>query len=422
MSGLPTGGPHGRCRDPRVRGARAHPPRGARPGARPPGRPATSCPTSSPTTTSARCVGAVPPLADAAGRVQGRGRRRRRARPAAAVPRRPGRRGDLDQRAGAGVRRPARERRAHHDDPHRRRRCATSSSRCSRPPAAGSTCPARSSTPCLPGGERLHVVIPDVTRRHWAVNIRKYVVRAGRLTTSSRSARSRRTPRAFLDAAVARRAQRARLGRRRRRARRRMLNALAGVDPAAGADHHVRGGLRAADRAPRRRRAAVPAAEPRGHRRDPAAPAGQGGAADAPGPARRRRGPRGRGLDLLIALNAGVPGHVHAAREQRRARRSPRSARCRCWRGRTSPTGSSCRRSPRRSTSWLHLGRRRRAAGGGCARSSACPAGSSRASSRPPTCSTSAATSWSAGDGYPPHPERFARAGIDLPALLRPGH
>lgn len=29
----------------------------------------------------------------------------------------------------------------------------------------------------LPGGERLHVVIPDVTRAHWAVNIRKYVVR-----------------------------------------------------------------------------------------------------------------------------------------------------------------------------------------------------------------------------------------------------
>ena len=30
----------------------------------------------------------------------------------------------------------------------------------------------------LPGGERLHAVIPDVTREHWAVNIRKYVTRA----------------------------------------------------------------------------------------------------------------------------------------------------------------------------------------------------------------------------------------------------
>jgi pilus assembly protein CpaF len=33
----------------------------------------------------------------------------------------------------------------------------------------------------LPGGERLHVAIPDVTRRDWAVNIRKYVVRAHHL-------------------------------------------------------------------------------------------------------------------------------------------------------------------------------------------------------------------------------------------------
>ncbi|MDN4472866.1 CpaF family protein [Demequina zhanjiangensis] len=30
----------------------------------------------------------------------------------------------------------------------------------------------------LPGGERLHVVIPDVTRLHWSVNIRKYIARA----------------------------------------------------------------------------------------------------------------------------------------------------------------------------------------------------------------------------------------------------
>lgn len=33
----------------------------------------------------------------------------------------------------------------------------------------------------LPGGERLHVAIPDVTRQDWAVNIRKYVVRAANL-------------------------------------------------------------------------------------------------------------------------------------------------------------------------------------------------------------------------------------------------
>ena len=33
----------------------------------------------------------------------------------------------------------------------------------------------------LPDGSRLHVVIPDVTREHWAVNIRKFVVRARHL-------------------------------------------------------------------------------------------------------------------------------------------------------------------------------------------------------------------------------------------------
>lgn len=54
----------------------------------------------------------------------------------------------------------------------------------------------------LPDGSRLHVVIPDITRRHWAVNIRKFVVRADRLadlvalgTLGDQSAR-------FLDAAV----------------------------------------------------------------------------------------------------------------------------------------------------------------------------------------------------------------------------
>lgn len=55
----------------------------------------------------------------------------------------------------------------------------------------------------LPDGSRLHVVIPDVTREHWAVNIRKFVVRASRLdelvgldTLTAHAAE-------FLDAAVA---------------------------------------------------------------------------------------------------------------------------------------------------------------------------------------------------------------------------
>ncbi|GAA4922250.1 CpaF family protein [Nesterenkonia rhizosphaerae] len=33
----------------------------------------------------------------------------------------------------------------------------------------------------LPDGSRLHVVIPDITRRHWAVNIRKFISRASSL-------------------------------------------------------------------------------------------------------------------------------------------------------------------------------------------------------------------------------------------------
>ncbi len=54
----------------------------------------------------------------------------------------------------------------------------------------------------LPDGSRLHVVIPDITRQHWSVNVRKFVVRATHLddlvqlgTVSSQCAR-------FLEAAV----------------------------------------------------------------------------------------------------------------------------------------------------------------------------------------------------------------------------
>jgi type IV secretory pathway ATPase VirB11/archaellum biosynthesis ATPase len=33
----------------------------------------------------------------------------------------------------------------------------------------------------LPDGSRLHVVIPDITRQHWSVNIRKFVLSANSL-------------------------------------------------------------------------------------------------------------------------------------------------------------------------------------------------------------------------------------------------
>lgn len=54
----------------------------------------------------------------------------------------------------------------------------------------------------LPGGERLHVVIPDVTREHWAVNIRKYVVRAQHLDDLVALGSLGPQVAAFLDAAV----------------------------------------------------------------------------------------------------------------------------------------------------------------------------------------------------------------------------
>lgn len=39
----------------------------------------------------------------------------------------------------------------------------------------------------LPDGSRLHVVIPDITRRHWAVNIRKFIARAATVEDLVRS-------------------------------------------------------------------------------------------------------------------------------------------------------------------------------------------------------------------------------------------
>ncbi len=55
----------------------------------------------------------------------------------------------------------------------------------------------------LPDGSRLHVVIPDITREHWYVNIRKFVVRADSMDDLVRLGTV--TPQAgrFLEAAVA---------------------------------------------------------------------------------------------------------------------------------------------------------------------------------------------------------------------------
>jgi pilus assembly protein CpaF len=54
----------------------------------------------------------------------------------------------------------------------------------------------------LPGGERVHVVIPDITRESWAVNIRKYVARATRLADMVALGSLTTHAAAFLDASV----------------------------------------------------------------------------------------------------------------------------------------------------------------------------------------------------------------------------
>ena len=54
----------------------------------------------------------------------------------------------------------------------------------------------------LPDGSRLHVAIPDITRRHWAVNIRKFVLRAHRLEELVRLGSLDPAPGRFLEAAV----------------------------------------------------------------------------------------------------------------------------------------------------------------------------------------------------------------------------
>jgi pilus assembly protein CpaF len=54
----------------------------------------------------------------------------------------------------------------------------------------------------LPNGERLHAVIPDVTRRHWAINIRKFLVTANSLDRLVDLGSLTAQAADFLDAAV----------------------------------------------------------------------------------------------------------------------------------------------------------------------------------------------------------------------------
>ena len=55
----------------------------------------------------------------------------------------------------------------------------------------------------LPDGSRLHVVIPDISREHWQVNIRKFVVKADHLDDLVRLGTLTKQAATFLEAAVA---------------------------------------------------------------------------------------------------------------------------------------------------------------------------------------------------------------------------
>lgn len=54
----------------------------------------------------------------------------------------------------------------------------------------------------LPDGSRLHVVIPDITRRHWAVNVRKFLLSASSLEELVRLGTLSPPAARFLEAAV----------------------------------------------------------------------------------------------------------------------------------------------------------------------------------------------------------------------------
>lgn len=269
----------------------------------------------------------------------------------------------------------------------------------------------------LPDGSRLHVVIPDVTRRHWAVNVRKFVLGAnsldalvgcGTLTTQSA---------AFLEAAVA-----------------------------AGLNILVSGGTQAGKTTLLN---CMLAAVPGGERvvtceevfelqvQHPDTVALQTRQASLEGtgeiPLRRlvtealRMRPsrlvvgevrQAECLDLLISLNSGVPGmatlHANSAREAlTKMCTLPLLAGENIGAGFVVPTVASC----------VDLVVQIRLDADGRRRVSEIVGVPGRVESgviEAADIFRSSAGRLVPADGYPPHPERFERAGHDLVALLRP--
>ena len=305
----------------------------------------------------------------------------------------------------AGLRGARRHGRADHDDPDRGR-----GPRPRRADAAQLRPPRRPVQPvrrrdAAATGRRLHVVIPDITRAHWQVNIRKFVVKRRPARRPRRgwarsppqaaatSSRPPSWPGSTSSSPAARRPARRRCSTAwppRSRSRERVVTCEEVFElkiPLRDVGEH-----------------AVPPAQPRGHRRGAAAPPGQGGAADAPVAHHRRRGAPGREPRPAHRAQQRSAGHVHDPRQLAPARRSRRCARCRCSPART------CR--PRFVVPTVAaVGRHRRArspssptARDGSARSSACPGGSRATSSRSPTCSSPRSRPAHAGRRLPAAP------------------
>lgn len=270
----------------------------------------------------------------------------------------------------------------------------------------------------LPGGERLHVVIPDVTRRHWAVNIRKYVARARDLDDMVTLGSLTPAAAIFLDAAV-------RVG----------LNVLVAGSTQAGKTTML-GALAGSIPARERIVTCEEVFELRLLHRDVVGLQCRQPSLEGTGeiPLRRlvkealRMRPdrivvgevrEAEALDLLVALNAGVPGmctlHANSAREAI-------TKLC------TLPLLAGENVSDRFVVPTVagsidvvvHLGldargRRRVLEVVGV------PGRVENGVVELADLFHRQGETLVRGEGYPPHVERFARAGIDLPALLRAG-
>ncbi len=268
----------------------------------------------------------------------------------------------------------------------------------------------------LPGGERLHAVIPDVTRAHWVVNIRKYVVRADHLDDLVALGSLPPDAATFLTAAV-RAGLNVLVSGATQAGKTTMLNALAGAMP-------VRERVISCEevfelRLAARDWVAMQCRQPNLE-----------GAGEIPlrrlvKEALRMRPDRllvgevreAEALDLLIALNAGVPAmctiHANSAREAvTKLCTLPLLAGENVSDRFVVPTVASC------VDLVVHLGHDAR----GRRRVREVLAIPGRTEQG--VVETAEIFAWRddrlvRADGFPPHPERFARIGVDLAALLR---